>query len=179
MCGRSRNNIFIIFIIRWHGGLSTMLSTPLHSSAKGLTGEVMDNLRAQDVEQRYQFAREVARQAADLAFEFYQQRHQLAVEHKGNDLQDVVSRADLEVEQLTRKLITARYPQDDFLGEESGGGTRQAACTWVVDPIDGTACFLNGLHTWCVSVGVIVNGEPTFVLLYDPNHREMFHACRG
>lgn len=139
----------------------------------------MDNLRAQDVEDRYQFARDVARQAGDLACGFYQQRHQLAVEHKGDDLQDVVSRADREVEQLTRNMITQQFPLDDFLGEESGGGTQHAACTWVVDPIDGTACFLNGLHTWCVSVGVIVNGEPTIGVVYDPNHREMFHACRG
>ncbi len=139
----------------------------------------MDNLNAQAIADRYQFARDVALAAAELAFEFYQRRFQLAVEHKGGDLQDVVSRADREVEQLTRNMITQRFPQDDFLGEESGGGTRTAACTWVVDPIDGTACFLNGLHTWCVSVGVIVNGEPTIGVVYDPNHREMFHASRG
>ncbi|HEJ9096063.1 TPA: inositol monophosphatase [Serratia odorifera] len=134
---------------------------------------------AQDISARYHFACDVARQAAELAYDFYQRRQQLAVEHKGDDLQDVVSQADREVEALTRRLIAQRFPLDDFLGEESGGSGGSAACTWVVDPIDGTACFLNGLHTWCVSIGVIVDGDPVIGVVYDPNHREMFHACKG
>lgn len=139
----------------------------------------MPVLSAEEISDRYHFACEVAQAAAALAWRFYQQRQQLEVEHKGSDLQDVVSQADRQVEALTRKMIQQRYPHDDFLGEESGGGERQAISTWVVDPIDGTACFLNGLHTWCVSIGVIINGEPTIGVVCDPNHQELFRACRG
>lgn len=139
----------------------------------------MEQLTVQDIEDRYQFACQVAVAAADRAFEFYQQRHQLVVEHKGQDLQDVVSIADRAVEDLTRSMIGSRFPDDDFLGEESGGGDENARCTWVVDPIDGTSCFLNGLHNWCVSIGIMVAGKPTIGVVYDPNHRELFRACRG
>ncbi|AML56267.1 Inositol-1-monophosphatase [Serratia rubidaea] len=139
----------------------------------------MTSTSEQDIAARYQVACDVAQQAAGLAYDFYQRRQQLAVEHKGGDLQDVVSLADREVEALTRRLIAQHFPQDDFLGEESGGGHHAAPYTWVVDPIDGTACFLNGLHTWCVSIGVIFNGDPTIGVVYDPNHQEMFHARRG
>ncbi|MTD27144.1 inositol monophosphatase family protein [Erwinia sorbitola] len=139
----------------------------------------MEHLSPQDIEQRYQFACEVAMAAADCAFGFYQQRNQLEVEHKGQDLQDVVSIADRTVEALARSMITGRFPDDDFLGEETGGGDENARCTWVVDPIDGTSCFLNGLHNWCVSIGILVAGEPTIGVVYDPNHRELFRACKG
>lgn len=132
-----------------------------------------------DIDARYHFACEVAQAAANRAWGFYQQRNRLEVEHKGNDLQDVVSIADREVEELIRSLIAERFPEDDFLGEESGGDDLQAACSWVVDPIDGTSCFLNGLHNWCVAISVVVNGEAVIGVVYDPNHRELFHARSG
>lgn len=54
-----------------------------------------------------------------------------------------------------------------------------ARVLWVVDPIDGTSCFLNGLHTWCLSLAIIADGEPVIGVVYDPNHRELFHALKG
>ncbi|MBP2170115.1 myo-inositol-1(or 4)-monophosphatase [Erwinia toletana] len=131
------------------------------------------------IDARYHFAREVAQAAANRAYGFYQQRNQLEVEHKDQDMQNVVSIADRDVEALVRDLIEQRFPADDFLGEESGGSEKNARCIWVVDPIDGTSCFLNGLHNWCVAIGVIIDGEPVIGVVYDPNHREMFHACTG
>ena len=55
----------------------------------------------------------------------------------------------------------------------------QARCIWVVDPIDGTSCFVNGLHTWCVSIGLLVDGVPCLGAVADANHDELFHACKG
>ncbi|MCU5772046.1 inositol monophosphatase [Erwiniaceae bacterium BAC15a-03b] len=139
----------------------------------------METLTPLEIDARYHFACEVAQAAANRAFGFYQQRNQLEVEHKGQDLQDVVSIADRTVEELARSMIRSRFPDDDFLGEESGGGNENARCTWVVDPIDGTSCFLNGLHNWCVSIGIVVDGEPVIGVVYDPNHRELFRARAG
>lgn len=131
------------------------------------------------VAQRYQFARELALAAGEFAFSWYQQRDQLAVEHKHQDRQDLVSRADREVEDLIRSRLKAAFPEDGFVGEEGGAEELNAGCLWVVDPIDGTSCFLNGLHTWCVAIAVLVDGEPTIGVICDPNHNELFHACAG
>lgn len=128
---------------------------------------------------RYQFARELAMAAAEFAFTWYQQRDQLAVERKHGDMQDLVSRADREVEDLIRSRLKTAFPEDGFLGEEGGADDLNAGCLWVVDPIDGTSCFLNGLHTWCVAIAVLVDGEPTIGVICDPNHDELFHACSG
>lgn len=107
----------------------------------------MKSLESNELQARYRLACELAKAGAELAFEYYQQRDRLTVDHKGDDLQDVVSVADKRVEAFVKQRITDAFPQDGFLGEESGTQMPDARVLWVVDPIDGTSCFLNGLHT--------------------------------
>lgn len=128
---------------------------------------------------RYRFACSLAEAGGKLAYEFYQQRDQLKTEHKGSDFQDVVSRADREVESFVKSRIAQAFPEDGFLGEEGGAADAGRCVLWVVDPIDGTSCFLNGLHTWCLSLAIVVKDEPVIGVVYDPNHHELFHALRG
>lgn len=128
---------------------------------------------------RYRFACCLAKSVGKRAYEFYLQRDTLQVDHKGTDLQDVVSLADREVETLIRSRIAESFPEDGFLGEESGTSDTRQHVLWVVDPIDGTSSFLNGLHTWCLSLAVLVGGEPVIGIVYDPNHHELFHALQG
>ena len=132
-----------------------------------------------DIEARYSCARTLALEAAQLGMSHYRQRNTLLVEHKGNDLQDVVSIADRQIEDFIRARLAERFPEDGFLGEESGSSDLAARCVWVIDPIDGTACFVNGLHNWCVSIGLLIDGEPHLGAIADPNHNELFHGCLG
>ena len=71
-----------------------------------------------------------------------------------------VTQADLEIEQLLRERISARYPDHGIIGEEQGSGAVDQEFVWCLDPIDGTAAFVAGLPTWCVSIGLLRNGEP-------------------
>ncbi|WP_416413038.1 inositol monophosphatase family protein [Pantoea sp. App145] len=138
----------------------------------------MSSASLTELDARYHYACDVAKAAASRALSWYQQRHQLVIEHK-KDLQDVVSEADRNVEQLIKSLIAERFPEDAVLGEESGGETEGARFIWVVDPIDGTSCFINGLHNWCVSLAIVCENEAVIGVVCDPNHHELFHACRG
>lgn len=138
----------------------------------------MSSASLTELDARYHFACEVAKTAASRALSWYQQRHQLVVEHK-KDLQDVVSEADRNVEELVKHLIHERFPDDAVLGEESGEETSGARFIWVIDPIDGTSSFLNGLHNWCVSLAIVCENEAVIGVVCDPNHHETFHACRG
>ena len=138
----------------------------------------MSSATLTELDARYHFACDVAKTAASRALSWYQQRHQLVIEHK-KDLQDVVSEADRNVEELVKHLIRERFPDDALLGEESGGETAGARFIWVIDPIDGTSSFLNGLHNWCVSLAIVCEDEPVIGVVCDPNHHETFHACRG
>ncbi len=79
-----------------------------------------------------------------------------------------VTRADLEIEELLRARIGARYPSHGVIGEEQGGGAVDREYVWCIDPIDGTGAFVAGLATWCVSVGVLRWGEPYLGVIYLP-----------
>jgi myo-inositol-1(or 4)-monophosphatase len=127
--------------------------------------------------ERYELARSVAREAGRRAFEMFRRRDQLVIESKG--LQDMVSAADQETEAFIRQQVQARFAADGFLGEEGGLDRADADFLWVIDPIDGTACFVNGMHAWCLSIGVLQHGEPAIGVVYDPNSDEMFHAATG
>ncbi len=79
-----------------------------------------------------------------------------------------VTRADVEIEQLLRERIAARYPEHGVIGEEQGGGDVDREYVWCLDPIDGTGAFVAGLATWCVSVGVLRHGEPHAGVIFLP-----------
>lgn len=132
-----------------------------------------------DLDARYAAARDVALAAAALGMDYYRRRDSLTVVHKGGDMQDLVSVADRAVEDYIRQELSRRFPEDGLLGEEGGPQDLGARCLWVIDPIDGTTCFLNGLHNWCVSIGLMVDGRPWLGAIADPNHGELFHGCRG
>lgn len=132
-----------------------------------------------DLDARYALAKDLALAAARQGMTRYVERADLTIEHKGSDRQDVVSIVDRQLEDFIRKRLQERFPEDGFVGEESGAAKLDARCVWVVDPIDGTACFVNGLHCWCVSIGMMLDGVPCLGAIADPNHDELFHACVG
>lgn len=129
------------------------------------------------IHDRYLLAQSIALHAGQRALEFFRRRDQLVVESKG--VQDMVTRADFDVESYVRGCIGEAFPQDAVLGEEQGGEQRGAEYVWVIDPIDGTACFVNGMFSWCISVAVVRLGSPVIGVVYDPNAHEMFHAMSG
>lgn len=131
-----------------------------------------------DLQARYERAKIIAQEAARMGMAFYRQRDGLTVEHKSGR-QDVVSQADKALETYIRGELARHFPEDGLLGEEHGADALGARCIWVIDPIDGTACFLNGLPSWCVSIGLLADGEPVVGVIADPNHGELFHACKG
>jgi myo-inositol-1(or 4)-monophosphatase len=127
---------------------------------------------------RFDAALAVAREAGDLASGYFRDRATLEVKIKG--AQDRTTEADREVEVLIRERLLARFPGDGFLGEEGGGGiSGEAPGLWVVDPIDGTECLIEGIPTWSVSIAFVVAREIEIGVVYDPNAGEMFAARRS
>ncbi len=94
----------------------------------------MKSTESDALQARYRPACELAQAGAELAFEYYQQRDRLAVDHKGDDLQDVVSVADKRVEEFVKQRIISAFPQDGFLGEESGTQMPDARVLWACRP---------------------------------------------
>jgi myo-inositol-1(or 4)-monophosphatase len=129
---------------------------------------------------RQTLAEKVARSAGVMAMKYFTDRDELTVNSKG--LQDRVTKADMEVEKYIFKTLNEAYPNDGFLGEEMASGEPINIVdegTWVVDPIDGTNCFLFGIPAWCISIAWMQNGEPKIGVIYDAMHDEMYSAVLG
>jgi len=72
---------------------------------------------------------------------------------------DVVTEADRASEELVRRLLRERRPDDGFLGEEESEEAGTSGVRWVIDPIDGTVNFLYGLPQYAVSIAAEWRGE--------------------
>jgi myo-inositol-1(or 4)-monophosphatase len=74
---------------------------------------------------------------------------------------DPVSNVDREVEARLRAIVAERYPRHLVIGEESEiGEAEDAPFIWVIDPLDGTTNYLNGLPLFASSVGVLYRHVP-------------------
>ncbi|MFQ1014480.1 inositol monophosphatase family protein [Avibacterium paragallinarum] len=131
------------------------------------------------IQQRYVFAKDLIKNVGEIALSFYLNRDKLNIQHKKGEAQDLVSIADQNVEKEIKTALKVHFPDDGFLGEESGADGLDKDFCWVVDPIDGTGPFLYGLHAWCISIAVLYKQEIVIGLIYDPLHKELFHATKG
>lgn len=127
---------------------------------------------------RHQAAVEAARRAGDHLKRLYADRSVLVIEEKG--VNDFVSRADREAEAIIIDHLRERFPDDGFIGEETGSsGATDASAIWVIDPLDGTTNFLKGTHNWCVSIGLIADAAIAGGVIYDPLRDELFDCIAG
>ena len=127
---------------------------------------------------RYEVAEAAVRRAGNLAAQYASRLADLDVRRKG--MQDVVTEADVEVELLLKRTLAEAFPQDAFLGEETGAADLEGAeGVWVVDPIDGTQPFVSGMPSWCVSLAYVHRGELDFGLVFSPPAGEVFAGGRG
>jgi myo-inositol-1(or 4)-monophosphatase len=126
------------------------------------------------------FAVALAAGAGDLLVQYYERIETIA--HKGT--RDVVTEADHASEALVIEAIRARFPGDAILAEESGAhdaGDGSAPTSghgraWVVDPLDGTINYANGIPFFCVSIGFVADGVPVVGVVRDPIRGETFAA---
>src|SRR5688500_13300857 len=126
-----------------------------------------------------EFATDVARQAGALLTDSYERLERIDYKSK----RDVVTNADYASEHLVINAIKARFPDDAILAEESGqhaGVLRDDGShngrTWVIDPLDGTVNYANGIPFYCVSIGLVVDDRPTVGVVLDPARQDLYSA---
>jgi len=102
----------------------------------------------------------------------------LEVRRKGEN--DFVTRADRESEAAVLAVIRERFPDHRVLAEEGGGaGVGQGEHEWLIDPLDGTTNFLQGLPIYSVSVACRRGEELLVGVIEDPEGGNLFSAVRG
>lgn len=123
------------------------------------------------------FARACARGAGRIQLSYFRGAH-LNVETKFN-LHDVVTVADKESERYIVDAIAKAYPDHAVLGEESGMHAGHSDYRWVIDPLDGTTNYSQGLPVFSVSIALQYRGETLLGVVYAPYLDELYEACRG
>ncbi|MFH1761401.1 MAG: inositol monophosphatase family protein [bacterium] len=92
---------------------------------------------------------------------------------------ELVSFIDTTAEKIIKRVILKKYPEHDFLGEETGLSGKKGDNMWIVDPLDGTTNYVNGIPQFCVSIGFVHNSSVQVGLVYDPVKSECFTATKG
>ena len=91
----------------------------------------------------------------------------------------VVTHYDEETERRVHAFIEKEFPGDSFLGEEHGNVRRDPSRYWILDPIDGTSNFTQGIPFWGPSLAFWDAGGPARAWIHLPALGQMFHAERG
>jgi histidinol-phosphatase len=87
--------------------------------------------------------------------------------------------ADKGAEQMLRAALLGKFPDDGFLGEESGDTPGASGFRWIIDPVDGTRSFVRGIPIWATLVGLEYKGELVAGVTYLPAMKQTFRALRG
>ncbi len=132
-------------------------------------------MRDEPLKQLLDFAQELAWQAGKLTLAYYGTG--VVPELKAD--QTPVTIADRQAEERSRAMITARFADHAILGEEYGETNPGARYRWILDPIDGTKSFVQGVPLYGVLIGLERDGEPVLGVCYLPALNEMVAAARG
>ena len=92
---------------------------------------------------------------------------------------DLVTEVDKKSETAIIATIRESYPDHFILSEEVGEIKTSSAIKWIIDPIDGTVNYANGIPICCVSIGVEQDGEMILGAVYNPFMNELFVAEKG
>jgi myo-inositol-1(or 4)-monophosphatase len=126
------------------------------------------------------FAIALAARAGEILMDRYERLER--IDYKS--ARDVVTEADHLSEELVIDALRAHHPADAILAEESGehhaiageAPTSGRGRVWIIDPLDGTVNYANGIPFFCVSIGLVVDGRPTVAVVHDPTRAETFAA---
>lgn len=116
-----------------------------------------------------------ARRAGELVLDRFRTDVEVSLKGRAN----VVTDADLASERLILDYVRDEYPDFGVLSEESEPIPGASPYTWVVDPIDGTRNFAEGIPHFCIVVAIADADEVVAGVTYDPVRDEMFSARKG
>lgn len=122
-------------------------------------------------------AERAAREAGAIIMGYYGKEYRIEQKGKNNP----VTVADLEANLKIQEVLLGRYPEDGWLSEESKDDLKRlkAKRVWVIDPIDGTREFIEGVPQFTVSIGLAVDGRAVAGVVYNPAQEKLYKGGQG
>jgi histidinol-phosphatase len=122
-----------------------------------------------------QVALEAANAAAEVIRHYYREGVEVSLKPDATP----VTRADVESEEVIRRVISMAFPDHGFYGEETGSHGLDAEYLWLVDPIDGTRSFVRGYPFFSTQIALMQRGAVTVGVSSAPAFGQMAWAERG
>ncbi len=98
------------------------------------------------------------------------------IEFKG--LHDLVSYVDKESEKRIIAALQVVLPESGFIAEEGTCSKRGERFNWVIDPLDGTTNYIQGVPIYAVSIGLLDGDELVLGVVYEVGRQECFYAWK-
>lgn len=130
-----------------------------------------------DYTEELETAERAAREAGAVVMGYYGTKYHIEEKSKNNP----VTVADLEANRKIQEVLLGRYPKDGWLSEESQDNSDRlrSARVWIIDPIDGTREFIEGVPQFSISIGLAVEGRPVVGVVYNPAQEKFYKSARG
>jgi myo-inositol-1(or 4)-monophosphatase len=129
-----------------------------------------------------EFIEKTLRELSPYVRQQYGNRAARSIETK-SDAADLLTETDLEVQRRILESLRRQFPDDAFVGEESGHQQPPAdpnARCWIVDPIDGTHNFVKGIMpTFGITIAFAINQRPVAGGIIFPALEQLFLAEKG
>jgi len=125
----------------------------------------------------YKLAIEASIEAGKIIMKYYLNEYEI----KEKSYQNPVTTADREADFYLKSVLTKARPNYGWLSEETADTSNRLdkEMVWIVDPLDGTKEFIEGIPHFVVSVALVKNGEPIIGVLHNPVTKDIFHAIKG
>ena len=122
-------------------------------------------------------ARDSAVEAGRIILNYYKADYEI----KDKGYHNPVTTADHAADKVLKEILTDSFPDYGWLSEETIDSKLRLKKekVWVVDPLDGTKEFIEGVPHFVVSVALVENGIPIIGVLYNPVTKELFSAAKG
>ena len=122
-------------------------------------------------------ARDSAVEAGKIILSYYRADYEI----KDKGYHNPVTTADHAADKVLKEILTGSFPDYGWLSEETIDSKLRLKKekVWVVDPLDGTKEFIEGVPHFVVSVALVENGIPIIGVLYNPVTKELFSAAKG
>ena len=92
---------------------------------------------------------------------------------------DLVTKYDVAVEEYLKKKFSKKFKEFNIIAEESDNSSVEFNNSIIIDPIDGTTNFVNGVPHTAISVGVYKDKKPYLAVVYNPILDELYEAKIG
>ncbi|HWC30283.1 MAG TPA: inositol monophosphatase family protein [Dehalococcoidia bacterium] len=136
---------------------------------------------ADDLQRRRQVAEEATRAAGAIHLKHLSS----TIDYEAKtDPRDVLTKADLEAQEVAKSILSAAFPDDVLIGEEDGIPTSdllqlfEDGC-WLIDPLDGTQSYVHAFPAFTAGIAYVKGGVSQAGAIYDAVQDDMWSAARG